>query len=241
MTAEEFEFYKEETPIYFPVNEDWSAIYSSKSAAKSAARSVFMDQCYSEQAYRPKLKEIFVNYKVNKLRPYYLDPAQKESAYYDYVQKVNLFLQNIAEVLKANRIGIDEKWKIYAYPVDEYTYYGLEHFDDRSTYSGIIQKLKDRGEFTSADWYIDHNVSITPELIEIKKSLFGGDREVYKYYYSGVYSAAGEFGKDLGKAIARKSYEITKDAINEINTQLEKLEEDIHKQLCNKIDELRNS
>ena len=81
-------FIKEETPIYFPVNEDWSAIYSSKSAAKSAARSVFMDQCYSEQAYRPKLKEIFVNYKVNKLRPYYLKTNQKESAYYDYVQKV---------------------------------------------------------------------------------------------------------------------------------------------------------
>ena len=56
--------------------------YSSKSAAKSAAREEFRRLCYSETAYRPVLKKIFVEYKVKRLRPYYTCTDTADSIYY---------------------------------------------------------------------------------------------------------------------------------------------------------------
>lgn len=43
------------------------SIYSSESAARSAAREEFSRLYYSESAYRPMLKNVFVSYKVNVL------------------------------------------------------------------------------------------------------------------------------------------------------------------------------
>lgn len=238
VTKEEYEFWNGERGIYFNISDEWPPAYNSESAAKSAAKQRFREQCYSEQVYRPKLKEIFVNYKVNKLKPFYTDPSKEDSAYYEIVQKVNSFLQNIESELKAYNINVASEWSSYTYPVDEYTYYSLEHFDDRSMSSGIIDKLKSRGSYTTVDWYIDHNVKISPMIVDRKETLFGGYRDINKYYYTGLYDAANEYGKDLSNAIARQSSEISSDVVNDINKQLESLEEDIHRKLEKKIQEL---
>lgn len=237
VTAEDYTFWEKDRYIYFQTNDEWPPAYNSESAAKSAARSQFRDQCYSEQAYRPKLKEIFVNYKVNKLKPYYTAASNPDSAYFDIVCQVKEFLDGIASELDANGIECKSGWTSYEYPVDDSTYYQLEHFDDRSTSSGIIGQLKNRGRYTSIDWYIDHNVKISSMIVDTKRSIFG-EHDIYKYYYTGLYDAALEFGKDLSNAIAGQAREITNEAVKYMNEQLEKLEKDIHEQLKKKIDEL---
>ena len=74
--------------------------YSSKSAAKSAARDEFRRLCYSETAYRPVLKKIFVEYKVKRLRPYYTCTDTADSIYYGYNQQVRKLLADArAEIL----------------------------------------------------------------------------------------------------------------------------------------------
>ena len=142
--------------------------------------------------------------------------------------------------MKTYNINVGSEWSSYTYPVDEYTYYNLEHFDDRSMSSGIIDKLKSRGSYTTLEWYMDHNVKVSSMIVDRKETFFGGYRDVNKYYYTGLYDAANEYGKDLSSAISRQSSEITNEVVKDINKQLERLEEHIHKELEKKIQEFRD-
>lgn len=148
---------------YIPIpssSKEYSRDYTSERSAKSAARDEFNRLCYSETAYRPMVKKVFVEYKVNVLKPYYTCTDTENSIYYAYNQQIRKLLSDvyaeIGEVLSGNN-KVPESWKEFSVYLSErdWAIEPLKDFDERSTSSGIISDLKDRGEYTSLGWYVD--------------------------------------------------------------------------------------
>ena len=136
---------------YIPIpssSREYKRDYSSESSAKSAAKDEFNSLCYSETAFRPMIKKVFVEYKVNVLKPYYTCTDTEDSAYYVYNQKIRKLLSDayaeIGVVLGSND-KLPESWKNFSIYLKEkdWDIGRLKDFDERSTSSGIMSAMKD--------------------------------------------------------------------------------------------------
>lgn len=202
ISTEDIAFHAEDYPIeppYFP-EEGWNK-FSSESQARSAARNAFMKSLGSESAYRPILKQIFVEYKVRVLKPYYTD--DENSFYYKLCKGIEKDLKEIyaeTKLLSAGKDVLSEEWaKFEVYPVIasanvyDGEVYMLQHFEDRSMDSGIISALKD---LQSIDSYIDY-VDYDYDEEYAGEGMFGREKYVKKWRYDGLRDAAKDFIKDL--------------------------------------------
>ncbi len=223
-------------------SKEYSANYSSESQAKSAAREEFRNLCYSESAYRPIIKKIFVEYKVRVLRPFYTCEDVENSAYFLYNNEIRQFIKDIhAEVMDIckNSIKLSDTWEdfsVYLSPKD-IAVYMLEVFDERSTQSGIISKFKSRGEFTSLNWYVDR-MDFGCDEIYAGEGLFGKSRYKKLWYFSGFTSAVNEYIDDLKSSIDFVSDEISEEAVSLVNFALGEFEKKVKEKLNEKIAEL---
>lgn len=214
--------------------------YSSEGAARSTARDEFDRLCYSESAYRPTLKKIFVEYKVRFLKPYYTITDTEDSAYFQYNQQIrNLLANAYTEITELIGDKVPESWKEFS------VYLGrsdspieiLMRFDDKSTCSGIIAELKSLGKYSKLDWYIDEMDFDYDEEYD-GEGLFGKTKYKKKYYFSGFNSAARDFIKDLTDAISYRSSDITDVAVTDVNYALESFEKKVKEEWQKKISEL---
>lgn len=218
--------------------------YTSESSAKSAARSELNRLCYSQTAYRPMIRKVFVEYKVNILKPYYNCTDTEDSIYYSYNEQIRKLLSDayaeIDEISGGNN-RVPESWKncsIY-FKDSDFAMERIKYFDDLSTNSGIISDFKSRGEYTSLDWYVDR-LDYDYDERYVGEGLFG--REKYKevWYFSGFDEAAKEFIDDLKSSIDSMSSEIEDEAVDRVNCALENFEKNVKKELSAKISELEN-
>lgn len=223
-------------------NKEYQRNYTSESSAKSAARDEFNRLCYSETAYRPLLKKVFVEYKVNVLKPYYICEDVPESAYYRYNEIVRKQLADAyAEICVLIGDGkLPASWKDFCvYPKEkDWSIEALREFDERSTSSGIISDLKDRGEYTSLSWYVDR-MDYDYDEQYVGEGLFGKSKYKNMYYFSGFREEAKEFVDDLMGSIDSMSGDIEEGAVDLINSVFKTFEEELKKAYTDKIEELK--
>ena len=223
-------------------DKEYIANYSYESQAKSAAREEFRNLCYSESAYRPIIKKIFVEYKVRVLRPFYTCEEVEDSAYFLYNKEIKQFLKDIyAEIMDIcnSNVRLSDAWKdfsVYLSPKDIAVYL-LEAFDERSTQSGIISAFKSRGEYTSLNWYVDR-MDFGYDEVYAGEGLFGNSRYKKLWYFSGFTSAVKEYIDDLKSSIDYVSDEISEEAASSVNYALDEFEKKVKEKLSEKITEL---
>lgn len=216
--------------------------YTSESSAKSAAKDEFRQLCYAETAYRPMIKKVFVEYKVNVLKPYYTCIDSAESAYYKYNQGIRKLLSNTyAEICEvtAGKCKVPESWKNFSVYLSEkdWVVMPLKNFDERSTSSGIIADLNDRGEYTSLSWYVDR-LDFDYDEIYAGEGIFGGTKYKKMWYFSGFNESAKEFIDDLKGAISSMSSDIVEGSVDIVNSSLGEFEKRVKEALNAKISEL---
>lgn len=215
--------------------------YSSESAAKSAAKDEFNRLCYSENAYRPMLKKIFVEYKVNVLKSYYICDDVDDSVYYNYNQQIRKVLADayaeICDVFGGN--ALPESWKEFSvYPKKkDWPIESLKDFDGRSTGSGIIDALKNLSHTSLNDYVSDMDFDYDETYVG--EGLFGKSKYKDMWYFSGFNSAARSFIDDLVWAIGYMSSDIEDEAVRIANCALEIFEKQVKEALKGKILELK--
>lgn len=223
-------------------SKQYSRDYSSESQVKSAARDEFRRLCYSETAYRPIIKKIFVEYKVNVLKPYYSSEDREGSVYFSYNTEIRKMLSDIyAEMYEicGGKCPLSESWKDFSvyFKESDIEIYGLIKFDERSTESGIIADLKDSGKYTSLDWYVD-SMDFDYDEVYDGEGLFGKTKYKKKWCFSGFDAAAKEYIKDLKSSIGYMASDITDGAVSSVNFALGEFEKKVKESLNNKIKEL---
>ena len=216
--------------------------YTSKSSAKSAAKDEFRRLCYSEAAYRPMIKKVFVEYKVNVLKPYYICSDTQESEYFIYNQEIRKLLSDAyAEIydIMDGKIKIPESWKNFSvyFSDEDWDTYQLRSFDERSTCSGVITEFKSRGEYTSLNWYVNR-LDYDYDEMYIGEGLFGKMKFKDMWYFSGFDEAAKDFVDDLKFAIDMVSSDIEDEAVEQVNYVLEVFEKKVKDVFNSKINEL---
>jgi len=241
VTKADIPFKVEDYYIHVPTsNNEFKNNYSSERAAKSAARDEFDRLCYSESAYRPMLKKVFVEYKVKKLKPYYTITDTADSAYFKYNNQIRELLANsYTEITELIGDKIPESWKEFAfYPrKSESLIELLMEFDDQSTNLGIITEFRSMGKFTAIDWYVD-KILIDDSDIYVGEGLFGKSKYKRKYRFCGFNPPAEEFISDLKSAISNKASNITDTAVNWVNEAIRDFETKVKKEFRKKIEEL---
>lgn len=223
-------------------SKEYSRDFTSESSAKSAAKDEFYRLCYSESAYRPLLKKVFVEYKVNILNPYYNCIDEPDSAYYQYNEVVRKYLADayaeISEITDGREIF--SSWKDFSVYFDEKDLGigALKNFDARSTSSGIINALKDISH-NGIDAYVSE-IDFDYEELYAGEGRFGKTKYKKKWYFSGFGEAVDSFMGDLRWAIGYMSSDIEEEAVAIINSLLETFEQNLKNEFLNKIAQLED-
>lgn len=241
ITREDVPFEPENYSFHFPWrgdNED-EFIFSSEYAAKSEARREFERLCFSESAYKPKLKEMFVQYKVRHLKKYYSDDSTSGSVYVEYIKDVEAFLKkakNEIELLSGNSVNIPESWsKVYLPAEDNYMYKALDDYELQSERSEIIADLMSDSDYRNVNWYVDWMRFNDTETEEYG---FFRNRTITKWSYSRFHKAVEYFERNLTKSAKHKHRDIEEFASSQVNHFLQDLENRIRKTLKDKVIEL---
>lgn len=215
--------------------------YKSERSAIAEAKDEFNRLCYSETAYRPMIKKVFVEYKVNVLKPYYTCTDTEDSIYYSYNQQIRKLLSDayaeIGEVLDGNN-KVPASWKDFSVCLKQkdISIQILKEFDEQSTSSGIISALKDLSNTGLNDYmlYIDFDY----DEIYDGEGLFGKTKYKNMWYFYNFYEASKRFIDDLYWAIGYMSSDIEYVAIENINYVLGEFEKKAKEALKAKISEL---
>lgn len=199
----EFKFDAKDYPVEIPSsNKEYDYNYSSEFEARLAAENEFERLCYSEKAYKTMLTKIFVEYRVSKLKPYYLCMDVKESAYYRYNEAVRKLLAEAygeVQAVMGGKAKLPEKWNMVCiYPAESnYWLKELKEFGDSDKYpiGSVMDNFNSRGEYTKLKFYIDQ-MDFDDREEYVGKGLFG-DKYKTKYRFRGFSHAAREFVDDL--------------------------------------------
>lgn len=222
-------------------DKEFNRDYTSEGSAKSAARDEFRRLCYSENAYKPMIKKILVEYKVRTLKPYYDCEDEPESAYYIYNDMVRKYLTDAyAEIsdLIGER-GIPDDWKNFNCYLSksEWAIKDLEKFEENVDDSAIMDAFKGI-LYNSLDDYIS-GMDFECDEIYDGDGLFGNPRYKKKWYFSGFYDACSEFIENIKWSINYNSYEIAEHAERSIESAFDQFEEKMKKEIEIKIEEIK--
>lgn len=213
--------------------------YSSESQARSAAKDEFNRLCYSESAYRPILKKIFVEYKVNVLKPYYDCSDIEGNIYYEYNQKIREILaKTYAEINSLVGAKVPESWKNFSvyFSNNDWEIKMIAEFDERSTSSGIISALKDLSH-TSIDDYVS-DMDFDYDEVYAGEGMFGRTKYKNEWYFTDFRRAAESFIDDLKWAIGYQASDIQEEATNLVDQALKSFENKLKDELQKKIVEI---
>jgi len=220
---------------------EWRDNYSSESKARSAAKDEFRRLCYSEAAYGPMLKKIFVEYRVDVLRPYYLCEDTPDSIFYSYNQEIREYLADMYATLQevyGTTLQVPSQWKSFSVYPDRRKYSIvdlLNEYDYYSDSSGIMEDFKS-SSYTQLSEYIDMMDFDYNERYE--GSGFFGDKHSKKWYFTGFNKQVEEFVSDLKSSVNYMSSEISERAANITNEVLGLFEDRAKDELDKKIKEL---
>lgn len=216
--------------------------YSSEEKAIRAGLAEFNRIAYSQ--YRKFNLSVFVQYKLDKLKPFYSLEAD------GFIEKLNRkysdLLQSFideAESLSNGKIKFPENFAEFeAYPggskqnAKDIYLYALEHYDDQSVSSGVMHEFHDRS-YTNLDDYATYFDTDDTETYD-GKGFFGGDKYSYKYCYRGVQKAVDEFIKDLKESM--NYVDIDEFAFDKVNGAVNAYKEDAKNKFAQKLQTFRD-
>ncbi len=210
--------------------------YSSHSQAKSAGKEEFNRIMYSQ--YRPIILNVFVQYKNDKLQPFYTCERTEKSYYYRINKQIERILAefaNEASAISNENINFSNDFlKFDVYPdnrKDSYMNIALAGFEAKSTQSGIMAELN-KLSGTSLSSYADG--LDTDDMEEYAgEGLFGGSKYKTKWCYSGIRSACEDYIKDLKWAM--DFVDIDEGALEIVQSIVEEYVKEAKKAMENKI------
>lgn len=226
--------------IFVPYTRKDIQTYSSESAAKSVAKDEFNRLCYSEYACKPLIKKVFVEYKVNILKPYYICEDIPESAYYKYNEIIRKQLADayaeICDLLGEEKLS--KSWKDFSFylKAKEFSIEYLKNFDINTSEVEIINELKSLSKTTLNDYILEMDFDYYEDYIGT--GLFGSPKYKKVWKFSGFDGAVRSFINDLTWAIDYKADDIEQNAVCWINEALQTFEKEVKKVYMNKIEEL---
>lgn len=204
--------------------------YSSESKAMSAALNAFERECYTK--YKRFMVDIFVQYKIDKLRPYYMCD---ETGY--YAEKNKTFEETLTDI--ANEIISYSNGEIIL-PEDFCTFNIFPSKRDLERLSNFEQI-----NFASSIWAAyrsgsysrvkDYESWIDTDDLWVDSGFFG---DKYKYCYRS-WDAVEEFKKDMRREI--NYYDIDEEAAGEINWILEQYRKEVKEAIDAKCDILEKA
>lgn len=217
---------------------EYDYVYSSDSRAERAGLDEFDRIMYSQ--YRAIIKNILVQYKNHKLRPYYLCEENSESYYFN----VNIKIEEMLKEAKAEALYLCEGTN-FSLPkdFDSFKYYPkdadyicsverLSKFDERSTSLGIMDYFKNEKSYSSLSDYASYLDTDAYEKYE-GESLFGQSKYKTCFCYKNIYEACNEYLDDL--KFSMNMVDIDEDAFNELERAINQYKEIVDKELNNKI------
>lgn len=220
-------------------NNSSSYEYNSDSAAEKAALREFDRGAYSQ--YRKIILSIFVQYKNDKLKPYYT--FDENSFYYKNNQNYVKVLKNIlieARNITNNQINLPDSFANFrVFPGDDLDalnrddiVIGLSTFEEKSTQSGIMEEFHS-GSYSSLDSY---SMYVDTDDMEVYDGTDwrGNSKYKDKYRFLDVYKAVNEFVKDLKRAM--KYVNIDETAMYFLNMALESYFKSVDNEIKKKIE-----
>jgi len=179
--------------------------YSGESQAERAGLDEFNRIAYSQ--YRPFILSVFVQYKNDKLKPFYTFDEKgfyvKNNKQYEDILKEIL---GEAKAISNNKISIPDDFIFFKVlpggsnkSYRENVTYGISNFELQSTQSGVMAEFK-TGSYSSLDSYKMYIDTDDMEMYE-GEDWRGRTKYKTKYCYRSVYDAINEFIKDLKSAM----------------------------------------
>lgn len=228
-------------------NKDLKYSYSSESSAKSAAKDEFRRLCYSSSACKPMVKKIFVEYKVEKLKPFYDTEDQPETYYYKYNEQVRKYLADAyAEVCGLlGEDALDDSWAEFSCYLSEkksdYVGY-LKNFDEKSEEYDVISMIEKNSRDYSFPGIEQYLVELDYDSMEecAGIGLFGNMKYKDKWNFTGFNAAAKEFIGDVYSQLDYVDDEIVEMAEDYISGACMDYEEAIKEKFSKKISQLEN-
>lgn len=213
-------------------------VYSSESKAESAALREFDRIAYSQ--YSRFIVDALVQYKTDKLRPYYI---LDENSFYGQINKkfeeILTSFANEAESLSNGKIKFSSDFcKFNVYPdADRNGCIGvLSEFETCTFESSIMREYKSDSQYSTRDSYLMYIDTDDMEMYD-GQSWFGNDKYVDKYCYENVYEAVKEFVKDLTDAM--KYVGIDNKGASLINGALMTYTENVNKAIKKKVNDFK--
>lgn len=184
---------------------EYSYIYSSDKKAENAGLEEFNRVAYSQ--YRPFILSVFIQYKNDKLKPFYtLDQKgfyMKNNKQYEDILK-EIYAE--ANALSNNKIYLPDdfvNFRVIPGGTDEFKreniMYGIENFEIQSTRSGVMEEFK-TGSYSSLDSYKMYMDTDDMEMYD-GDDWRGHPKHKTKYCYFSVNKAVIEYIKDLKSAM----------------------------------------
>lgn len=219
------------TNVFSNVSDYSGFIYSSASKARRAALDAFEREVYSK--YKNLILDIYIQYKVDKLRPYY---TYDENGYYvkknkEFEAVLNEFASDVIAYSEGKILLPKDFCSFRAFPYgnstkrnDEFYGYRLANFEVLGWTDRVWNEYKSCSYSKVSDYenYID-----TMDCWDGKG--FFGDK--YKYNYNS-WEAVSEFTKDLKDQI--RWVDTEEEAVSNINGILKEYREDIEKVINDK-------
>lgn len=224
---------------YTDIDELYS--YSSEMQARNAATNEFERICWSPDAYRPMLKKVFVEYKMNVLKPYYTSEDAEGNVYYEYNKQVREILnKTYAEINSLVEGKVPESWKefsVYLSP-EHYHVKHITEFDEASRESGIITALRKELDRSLYDYISEVDFECYEKFVG--EGMFGQLKYKKQWYFENFSAAVESFIDDLRAAISLQEYRIENRAKNVANFAVFAFKGEFEQELQNKVIQLEN-
>lgn len=184
--------------------------FSSSSKAEKAALAMFDRYVYSQ--YRRFILEVFVKYKLDKLRHYYIQ--ERGGFIYELNKKFEAMLKDFkSQVAAIGKSGLPKNFTKFEILPDPFLEL-LSEFEKNSTKSGIMQEFRSR----SCSSLSDYDMYIYTDSIEVEGSgFFGGTKE--KQRHESLLEATTEYVKDLKRSM--NYVDIDEHAMHLVNHMIE--------------------
>lgn len=211
--------------------------YSSYGKAKSAAQSVFQKKCYCTGFYRPTMRKIFVEYKVDVLEKYY-DLESEKGIMVKTNKEMEKFLKSIStEVEAVAGKKLPDNWSnCNAKPITDecYEWDTLRKYEEKSGHFGIISELEKSNSCSS---YIDW-MEIDEEEEWVGTTRFGNDKYKTIWRISDFDEAAKEYVKDLIFYANYQDDRIEELAVRLVNSMFKEYNDNLDKIIKEKVEDL---
>jgi len=230
--------YDGEANVYIPYYNHGENRYEYKSerAACSAGRNVVNSVAYSQR--ENIINSVMADFKVKKLRKYYIDEDVDGNYFYETKKKAGKILREATDEIKImnplcniplDLFVIETQLKSNNFFLDSFK---KNYFEENAT-NYVMREMQ--GEYYTLNYYTEY--IDTDEIEDYEPGFFGGTK--LKYCYNNLSSVFKEIENDIRSACKSARSEINNYTYGIVKSVLEAYNKDLKKELCEKAQKLK--